>query len=64
MTDKRIKMECPFCHEPAENIQIWIPQRVKGQPPYGRIYCPNPNCQAGIGGQLSVQELISRWNRR
>ena len=22
MTDKRIKMDCPFCHTPAEEIQI------------------------------------------
>lgn len=61
MTDKRIKMDCPFCHTPANEIQVF---GWNNSSTYGEIYCPNPKCHVRISGCISKQELISRWNRR
>ena len=58
MTDKRIKMDCPFCHTKAEEIQIKIwDKKTK----YGVIYCPNCGCAFHGEGR---QNLIDKWNRR
>ena len=48
MTDKRIKMNCPFCHTKAEQIQI-------------KIW--NTNCGCAFHG-TGIQNLIDKWNRR
>ena len=58
MEDKRIKMDCPFCHTPPEKIQIKIIARVTN---YGQIFCPN--CGCSFYGQ-GKQNLIDKWNRR
>ena len=59
MIDKRIKMECPFCHTPPSEIQIkavGFPKTV-----YAEIYCPKCGCKfTGTG----TQELIDKWNCR
>ena len=58
MTDKRIKMDCPFCHTPAEEIQI---KMFPGKSHYGVIECPTCGCNfSGIG----KQDLIDKWNTR
>jgi transcription elongation factor Elf1 len=58
MTDKRIKLDCPFCHTKAEEIQIKIwNQKTKD----GTIYCPNCGCAFHGEGR---QNLIDKWNRR
>ena len=56
MTDKRIKMDCPFCHTPAKEIQIII------YPHYKIIRCPN--CGCSFSGNYNKQELINKWNTR
>jgi len=58
MTDKRIKMECPFCHCPSKRIEIKI---ISPKMHYGEICCPDCGCHfTGIG----KQNLINKWNRR
>ena len=58
MTDKKIKMGCPFCYTKAEEIQIKIwNEKTK----YGVIYCPNCGCSLHGTGK---RKLIERWNRR
>jgi len=56
MTDKRIKMECPFCHTPAKQIQLIT--ICKG---YYEIFCPKCNCMFRGNNK---QEIINRWNCR
>ena len=47
MTDKRIKMECPFCHCPPERIEIKI---FSPKMRYGEIICPDCGCHfSGVG---------------
>lgn len=58
VTDKRIKEDCPFCHTPAERIQIIIYEKRNN---HGYIYCPNCGCQFSGEGK---QNLIDMWNRR
>ena len=58
MTDKRIKMDCPFCYTKAEQIQIKIWNK---QTEDGTIYCPNCGCAFHGTG---IQNLIDKWNRR
>lgn len=58
MTDKRIKMNCPFCYTKAEQIQIKIWNK---QTEDGTIYCPNCGCAFHGTG---IQNLIDKWNRR
>ena len=58
MTDKRIKQDCPFCHEAADKIQVSV---TKGKVAYGHIFCPHCGCMF-VG--KSKQELIDRWNMR
>ena len=58
MTDKRIKMDCPFCHTKAEQIQIKIWNK---QTRDGTIYCPNCGCAFHGTG---IQNLIDKWNKR
>ena len=55
--DKRIKMECPFCHTKAEEIQLIANYG------YAEIRCPNNRCAVKITG-TSKQDVIDRWNRR
>lgn len=58
MTDKRIKMECPFCHCPPERIELKI---FSPKMCYGEIFCPDCGCHfTGVG----KQNLINKWNRR
>ena len=58
MTDKRIKMSCPFCYTKADKIEIKIwNQNTKN----GIIYCPNCGCSFTGTGK---QNLIDKWNRR
>lgn len=58
MTDKRIKMECPFCHTPAEQIQI---KMIAHTTNFGQIFCPKCGCNFTGSGK---QNLIDKWNRR
>lgn len=55
MTDKRIKMDCPFCGCSMKEIQI----KVIGK--YVRLECPK--C-AVCFSDTSKQSVIDRWNRR
>lgn len=55
MTDKRIRMDCPFCGNSKENIQLISP--LKG---YAEIRC---QCGVVIKGH-SKQEVIDKWNCR
>jgi len=57
MKDKRIKMECPFCHCPAEHIQI----KSINVGCY-RVECPE--CGATFNSWTNKQEAINKWNRR
>ena len=57
MRDKRIKEDCPFCGEKAENIQIR--ELIRGS---NQIYCPT--CQAGFNIIDSKVKLINLWNMR
>ena len=63
MTDKRIKVDCPFCHTPPEQIQIKIITNQHNQKGlnYGHIFCPNCGCMFAGNGK---QNLIDKWNRR
>ena len=58
MTDEKIKMDCPFCHTKAEEIQIKIWNQKTED---GTIYCPNCGCAFNGEGR---QNLIDKWNRR
>ena len=58
MNDKRIKMECPFCHTPPEQIQLKI---VVKKTAFGYIFCPNCGCTFSGTGK---QNLIDKWNCR
>lgn len=64
MTNKRIKMDCPFCGCPKDDIQLMIvgSQRKK-EGKWVRIQCPNPDCNVEFHG-FGVQNMIDRWNRR
>jgi hypothetical protein len=57
MTDKRIVMDCPFCHTEPNQIQI----NQYGASKYTVLRCPNCGCE--FTGQ-SKQELINKWNCR
>ena len=57
MIDKRIRMECPFCHTKAEEIQLVAIGN------YVEVRCPNNRCAVRFTG-TSKQEVIDRWNRR
>jgi hypothetical protein len=55
MTDKRIKLGCPFCARPAHEIQLI---------PIGKTYALI-RCQCGV--ELhgnSKQAVIDKWNAR
>jgi Lar family restriction alleviation protein len=52
--DKRIKMDCPFCGEKYENIQI---------KKLGSVAILECTCGCQFTGN-SKQELIDKWNRR
>ena len=56
MTDKRIKMDCPFCGCKKEDIQL-IPYSKS----YYELRCSKCGCT--FKGS-SKQELIDRWNCR
>lgn len=56
MTDKRIKLDCPFCGEKKNNIQIITYNKT-----YHELRCPK--CKCTFTG-TSKQELIDRWNCR
>ena len=52
MTDKRIKMDCPFCGQKKENIQINSYNKT-----WHELHCPK--CRCTFTG-TSKQELIDR----
>ena len=56
MTDKRIKMECPFCHTSVKDIQIKMIGKT-----FGTISCPKCGCH--FSGKSKI-ELIDKWNTR
>ena len=56
MTDKRIKMDCPFCGQKKENIQINSYNKT-----WHELHCPK--CRCTFTG-TAKQELIDRWNCR
>lgn len=61
MTDRRIKMECPFCHCPPKRIQITkmhLPPDMKAY----RVKCPD--CLATFDTWENKQDAINKWNRR
>lgn len=60
MTDKRIKMECPFCHCPPERIQLMPLSKIANNG--WRVKCPN--CRATFDTWTNKQEAINMWNRR
>ena len=59
MTDKRIKLDCPFCHTPSNEIQI--KSYGSSKPNFVTLNCPNCRCE--FHGQ-SKQEVIDKWNCR
>lgn len=59
MTDKRIRMECPFCHTPANEIQI----KSYGNKPNNKIVYLQCKCGCTFTG-TSKQEVIDKWNCR
>ena len=56
MIDKRIKLDCPFCGNKKENIQLITYSKT-----YHKLHCPK--CECTFTG-TSKQELIDRWNCR
>ena len=60
MTDKRIKMDCPFCGHDKSDIQITELVKCKNGN-YCEIYCPE--CGAKFSG-YGKQNVIDKWNRR
>lgn len=63
MTDERIKMNCPFCGESNNEIQIAsYGSSAKGARPVAvKLYCSK--CQVCFHGK-SKQEVIDLWNCR
>ena len=55
MIDKRIKMDCPFCHTQPNNIEL------KSYGKYIEIACPICGCKFNC---YSKQEAIDKWNCR
>lgn len=60
MTDKRIKMDCPFCGNDKSNIQVIVICKIKDGN-YCEIYCPE--CGVKFSG-FGKQNIINKWNRR
>lgn len=58
MTDKRIKMDCPFCHTKPEQIQVKMVSKLSN---FVIVECPNCGCSFSGKGK---QNLIDKWNRR
>ena len=56
MTDKRIRLDCPFCHTKPESIQL-----IKYSQLYTEIKCPKCGCKFTC---QSKQEAIDKWNTR
>lgn len=57
MTDKRIKMDCPFCHTPPEQIQI----KVISKGLITMLNCPKCGC---IFQGRTKMDVINKWNCR
>jgi len=55
MTDKRIKMECPFCHCSPEQIQLIPLSKIANNG--WRVKCPN--CRATFDTWTNKQEAIN-----
>lgn len=62
MTDKRIRMECPFCHIPAERVQLQLIGKTTSPGRIWFVYCPE--CGAQTKHSHNKQEAIDAWNRR
>lgn len=60
MTDKRIKMDCPFCGCDKSNIQVIVAwENNNGK--YCEVRCPDCNVKfTGYG----KQNMIDKWNCR
>lgn len=56
MTDKRIRLDCPFCHTKPEFIQLNKYSKI-----YTEIKCPKCGCKFTCS---SKQEAIDKWNTR
>ena len=59
MLDKRIKMDCPFCHSPSHSIQI----KTYGRNKENHIVILQCKCGCTFTG-TSKQEVIDKWNCR
>ena len=62
MTDKRIKMDCPFCHTPAEKIQLKHYGTMKSIIKFWYVICPE--CGVQTATYTNRLEAESAWNRR
>lgn len=60
MTDKRIKMDCPFCGHDKSDIQI-VTMGRSSQGVFAEIRCPE--CGVKFSG-YGKQNMIDKWNRR
>lgn len=58
MTDKRIKMDCPFCGTDKTKIELVAPIKAFA---YAEVCCPN--CGARVVGHGKM-DAISKWNCR
>lgn len=57
MTDKRIRMDCPFCH--TDKRQIQVKEISKGL--ITILSCPGCGC---LFQGKTKQEVINKWNCR
>lgn len=62
MTDKRIRMDCPFCHTPPERIEVMLIGSQKSRHRIWFVSCPE--CGVQTRHSESRQEAINAWNRR
>lgn len=60
MTDKRIKMDCPFCGHDKSNIQVIVSWENKNGK-YCEVRCPK--CGVKFAG-YGKQNMIDKWNCR
>ena len=60
MTDKRIKIDCPFCGHNKSDIQV-IECFKNSKGCYVEVRCPE--CGVKFSG-YGKQRMIDKWNRR
>lgn len=61
MTDKRIKMDCPFCGHDKSDIQVITVGSRKKEGVWVEVRCPE--CGVRFSG-YGKQNIINKWNRR